>query len=1377
MFFYLFFFSFFFLYSNFLLARGVSIDNSKKQQLNIDRAPNSKVDFININSPNKNGVSHNLFSEFNIDKNGLILNNSKDFSTSKLGGLIYGNPNFQFNGKEANLILNEVTGLNGSKLLGYLEITGKKADFILSNPNGIYLNGAGFINVERATLTTGKPFFNEFGKFSGFDVDNGNIVIGELGVDARTVSMFDIISRTAELSGAIYVGNDVNLILGQNRYNYFTKDVEKKNTDTKKPTLALDGKNLGSIYAGRIFLQSTEKGVGVNSQGEFLADISDLELDVDGDIVLKTAQAKQNINVNSKNLTIKKGISAENNINFKTKKLKNQGEILSNNNIQISSTTLDNQKTIASKKLSVNSDKIKNSGKIQGDNSLSLNSKELENTGGLLGTLTDIKNDNTVNTGNIYGETSLTIVSNLDNSGAIKSQEKLFLKGNLYNRGDIYANKINLIGKVENTGKISALSNLSLKGELLNNNIFASGLTLFLEGKDIINKKTLSSGLIEIKGTNFLNSGDIASESFNFSGLNFENKGEIYAQNRANFNAINGFKNSKLLQSLGEMSINSSDILNQGELLSSKNLLIFSPKFLNRGSILSEKNIVFEVDFITNEALIQGGSLKLKDVENFGTLLSKTDINAQNVINNKNISALGDISIEKSLKNSGELLAKGDMRLNNVETTGKILADGSLFFENLNKNSGVIHGEKIEILNKGELNNSFGTIKAFNNGLALKINADSIKNTDGELGTQGVFNLSINSDLNLDEGKYFGNRAFNIRALNLNSENDFENTGDINIELTGDFSNKNRFVSRGNLSVSATNLETHGTIGSVGITNISLKGFLKNLGEMIFGSGKSNLTANKIQNQGFLISNDSLDIASKNLENSGQLAVAKDLKVESDTNIRNNEGALIFSGGDMRLISKKDILNNKAEIYSGKNMILQVGKNVKNIAGTIEALNDISIKANNIQNIGELQGDYTKKVVPGSQSSVDISKLNLPAIDRELQRLFSASNDHRKRWRGERYLATAEEGMSNLTANMANIKSAGNINLEAINILNREGNIIANKDINIKANSLENDRAFKDIDVTLTFARNYRHRTRWGAARYSKVSTTATAKQRLFSDKTTNITAGENLNIEASKVGNGVYTTGTVAINKREGITNNIIFNNKNDLKKDGVIKIEEYIELPKGDKGLFKINEEINTIEKQNPSQIVRKKNPKFGYLIETNINFIDKGHYLGSEYFFNRINFNPETDVRVLGDSFYENMVVNKAIFEATGKRYLNNTTTEKQQMETLFNNSVEAMKDLNLSVGIALTKEQIDNLKSDIIWYVEEEINGIKTLVPKVYLSKETLASLNKIDNNQLSGNTLNINAITVNNTGNILGRKDLTLTVDALLNETIRDKIMV
>jgi filamentous hemagglutinin len=179
----------------------------------------------------------------------------------------------------------------------------------------------------------------------------------------------------------------------------------------------------------------------------------------------------------------------------------------------------------------------------------------------------------------------------------------------------------------------------------------------------------------------------------------------------------------------------------------------------------------------------------------------------------------------------------------------------------------------------------------------------------------------------------------------------------------------------------------------------------------------------------------------------------------------------------------------------------------------------------------------------------------------------------------------------------------------------------------------------------------------------------------------------------------------------------------------------------------------------------------PGFSYLIETNVKFIDLDYYLGSSYFFDRIGFSPERDIRLLGDAFYETTIVNKAIFETTGKRYLNGATTEKEQMQILYDNSIKAMGDLNLSLGVALTQDQINNLKEDIVWYVEETVNGVNVLVPKVYLSKETLMALGDNQTEVSGGNGLHISALKVSNTGSIQSGGTLTIDTEELLNKSV------
>ncbi|KDE63915.1 hypothetical protein FUSO4_00445 [Fusobacterium necrophorum DJ-1] len=67
----------------------------------------------------------------------------------------------------------------------------------------------------------------------------------------------------------------------------------------------------------------------------------------------------------------------------------------------------------------------------------------------------------------------------------------------------------------------------------------------------------------------------------------------------------------------------------------------------------------------------------------------------------------------------------------------------------------------------------------------------------------------------------------------------------------------------------------------------------------------------------------------------------------------------------------------------------------------------------------------------------------------------------------------------------------------------------------------------------------------------------------------------------------------------------------------------------------------------------------------------------------------------------------------------------------------NAAEEAKKNNLTVGKALTKEQIAKLDKDMVWYEYQEVNGIQVLTPKVYLSQNTLKNLNTDGRSRITG----------------------------------------
>lgn len=128
--------------------------------------------------------------------------------------------------------------------------------------------------------------------------------------------------------------------------------------------------------------------------------------------------------------------------------------------------------------------------------------------------------------------------------------------------------------------------------------------------------------------------------------------------------------------------------------------------------------------------------------------------------------------------------------------------------------------------------------------------------------------------------------------------------------------------------------------------------------------------------------------------------------------------------------------------------------------------------------------------------------------------------------------------------------------------------------------------------------------------------------------------------------------------------------------------------------------------------------------WLVETDPRFANFGQWIGSDYMFQRLNLDPDKQLRRMGDDFYEQRLVMEQITGLTGRRYLDADQGDGMgQYRAMMDAGVTEAARQQLSVGVALSAEQVAALNEDIVWMVAQEVDGQKVLVPVVYLSQAT------------------------------------------------------
>ncbi len=239
------------------------------------------IPLVQIARPDGNDVSVNHYEAFSVPERGAILNNAFLFSNTQLAGYIEGNPNLS--GGPARIIVNEVMSDRPSELRGFLEVAGTKADVIIANPNGIYADGAGFLNTSRAILAAGRTERDAAGGYAGLRIEDGRAYITGKGLDARGADSAEIYARAVEVNAGLWA-NHAKIVAGQNS---IAKDgsispITSETTSTA-PQYAIDLAEIGGMYANRITMVGTEKGLGVNLTGQLSATHA-VSLDVNGNL-------------------------------------------------------------------------------------------------------------------------------------------------------------------------------------------------------------------------------------------------------------------------------------------------------------------------------------------------------------------------------------------------------------------------------------------------------------------------------------------------------------------------------------------------------------------------------------------------------------------------------------------------------------------------------------------------------------------------------------------------------------------------------------------------------------------------------------------------------------------------------------------------------------------------------------------------------------------------------------------------------------------------------------------------------------------------------------------------------------------------------------
>ncbi|EFF3566245.1 contact-dependent inhibition toxin CdiA [Escherichia coli] len=969
----------------------------------MDKAANG-VPVVNIATPDGAGISHNRFTDYNVGKEGLILNNATGkLNPTQLGGLIQNNPNLKAGG-EAKGIINEVTGGNRSLLQGYTEVAGKAANVIVANPYGITCDGCGFINTPHATLTTGRPVMNADGSLQALEVTEGSITINGAGLDGTRSDAVSIIARATEVNAALHA-KDLTVTAGANR---ITADgrVSALKGEGDVPKVAVDTGALGGMYARRIHLTSTESGVGVNL-GNLYARDGDIILSSAGKLVLKNSLAGGNTTVTGTDVSLSGDNKAGGNLSVTgtTGLTLNQSRLVTDKNLVLSSSgqivqnggelTAGQNAMLSAQHLNQTSGTVNAAenvtltttddttlkGRSIAGKTLTVSSGSLNNGGTLVaGRDATVKTGTFSNTGTVQGNGLKVTATDLTSTGSIKSGSTLDISArNATLSGDAGAKdsaRVTVSGTLENRGRLVSDDVLTLSATQINNSGTLSGAKELVASADTLT--TTEKSVTNSDGNLMLNSASSTLAGETSAGGTVSVKGNSLkttttAQTQGNSVSVD-VQNAQLdgTQAARDiLTLNASEKLTHSGKSSAPSLSLSAPELTSSG-VLVASALNTQSQTLTNSGLLQGEA--------------SLTVNTQRLDNQQNgtLYSAADLTLDiPDIRNSGLITGDNGLTLNtaSLSNPGKITAD------TLNVRATTLDGDGL-LQGAAALALAGDTLSQGRHGRWLTAGDLSLRgktlNTAGT--TQGQ-NLTVQADRWANRGSVLATGNLTASATGqLTSTGDIMSQGDTTLNAaTTD--NRGSLLSAGTLSLDGNSLDNSGTVQGNHVTLHHRS--TDNSGTVTGLSGLTLHSADGLTNSGALLSQNSLALSAGDVTNSGRIqgrnitldassltssgAVqsALDLALTLSGDVIAATGSKITALGDARLsgkvlgnqglISAKtlevngDSLSNSGEISGVNSLNVTLSGNLQQ-HGKMLTGGALNVNARDISNSGQLQG-------------------------------------------------------------------------------------------------------------------------------------------------------------------------------------------------------------------------------------------------------------------------------------------------------------------------------------------------------------------------------------------------------------------------------------